>query len=443
MRFSQPRAWFLAAVAAAAAGIPVRGSAQVVDTTSRAVRLGITYAPGTKPGLLVLPVNGEQGDSVRAILQRDFDFGDRINVILTDSIMADGTDSPRSEWNYPLYAKLGAVAMVQATVTPAGLHVAVHNVAQKKIERVKDFPLTGAPHSADWRLSLHAVADEIELWMTSVKGIAATRVLYVDRRGGGHVWQVDSDGANPVAITGAESAMSPTWNPRTNHIAYMTLGNEGSRIVIRELGGPTRVLNTPPGSNTSPVFSPDGSTIIYAHGGENGTDLYATNAFGSEPARRITAQKQGSDNTSATFSPDGRRIAFTSSRVGHPEIYISDADGTNADLLTPFNFGDQSYRAEPNWAPDGRLIAFQSQIDGKFQIMTINLRDKSIKRHTSEGINESPSWAPDSRHIVFTSDRTGKQELFVLDTESARVRQLTHASTGARLSAWSPLLRGR
>jgi TolB protein len=71
--------------------------------------------------------------------------------------------------------------------------------------------------------------------------------------------------------------------------------------------------------------------------------------------------------------------------------------------------------------------------------MTIALRDRSVKQHTSEGANEDPAWAPDGRHVVFTSTRTGSRQLFVLDTETGRSRQLTRG-TAARLSAWSPLL---
>jgi TolB protein len=107
--------------------------------------------------------------------------------------------------------------------------------------------------------------------------------------------------------------------------------------------------------------------------------------------------------------------------------------------LTTYLAGDQSYRSNPAWSPDGRVVAFQSQVAGRFQIMTISLRDRSMKQLTSEGINEDPAWAPDGRHIVFTSTRTGTKQLFVLDAETGRARQLTRTG-GARLAAWSRVL---
>ena len=116
-----------------------------------------------------------------------------------------------------------------------------------------------------------------------------------------------------------------------------------------------------------------------------------------------------------------------------------DADGTNVDLLTPLEFGENAYRASPDWSPDGRLVAFQSQMAGTFQILTINLRDRSLKQLTSDGRNEDPSWSPDGRHLAFVSNRTGAKQLWIVDIESGRTRQLTRGAA-VRLPAWSPRL---
>ena len=226
MRLSVQRPGALLLMAALA--FVLRGRDAHAQDSSLTVRIGLTYAPGTKPGVLVLPVNGLNGDSVRAILQRDLDFGDRTNVIAGESIVMDTTsDGSRGKFNYPLYARLGAAAMVQATITPAGLHVAVHDVRTQKVERVKDFPIAASPLSADWRQQVHAISDAIEFWISGGRGVAATRILYSS---GGKIWQIDSDGANATALTGAgPPALYPAWHPKATHIAYVLMTDETSR----------------------------------------------------------------------------------------------------------------------------------------------------------------------------------------------------------------------
>jgi TolB protein len=143
---------------------------------------------------------------------------------------------------------------------------------------------------------------------------------------------------------------------------------------------------------------------------------------------------------SPSYSPDGRRIVYATNRAGGLGLYMSDADGTNAEALTPFSFGDRSQRTDPSWSPDGRLIAFQAEREGGSQVHTVNVRDRGIRQYTNEGRNEDPSWSPDSRHLVFTSNRSGSWQLWVIDIESNRTRQLTHAASGARAGAWSTRL---
>jgi TolB protein len=418
------------------AAAPTLGAPLGAQDTTAGVSVRLAYESGTRPGVVVLPVRGAAGDSIRAILQRDWDFGDRVTVITGSAgdALATGTTI-----NWDLARRLGAAAVVQPTVNAQGaLHLAVHDVARRSLLAVRDFPLAGQTLDPTWRQSVHTAADEVERWLTGVRGIAATRIAFVRNR---QVWIVDSDGENARAVGGGAgtSALSPAWHPSGRAIVHSVLTDRGrQQIVARDLSGGTRVLAQGGVTNITPAVSPDGETVVYANGQERGVDLFSVPFDGGSP-RRITVGK-GTDNMSPSFSPDGRRIAFTSGRSGHPEVYITDADGTNAELLTQFAYGEQSYRSDPDWSPDGRLVAFQSLIGGVFQVMTIGLRDKGVKQLTAEGRNETPSWAPDSRHVVVTSTRTGQQQLFVIDVETRRARQLTRGGGGARMGAWSPWL---
>lgn len=419
------------AIAAALCLAPAIASAQ--DTTrTQGVRIGLTYTAGSRPGVYVLPVQGADADSIRAIITRDLDFGDRVGVIAPLD-----AEMPQGALNYPLYARLGAAAVLHlAPNVGGGLRVVLHDVAAGQVMNQVDFAVAQPVHSPEWRMALHAIADEVERWVTGVPGIAATRVLF---ERGGSLWIVDSDGANARALVGTATGMSPAWHPDGSRVAYHVMGDDGTHVMLRDLAsGAPRRISSDGGTNIGPTFSPDGKTLVYASG-VDGVDLVATQVVGGGGTRRVTVGR-GSTNAQPSFSPDGRRIAFTSNRIGHAEIYITDADGANPELLTTSGFGDQLYRADPSWSPDGRFVAFSTQVEGRFQIATIGLRDRSVKQHTIDGVNQDPSWAPDGRHLVFLSTRSGTRQLWVLDTESGRMRQLTHGAA-ARYPAWSPRLK--
>ena len=403
------------------------------DTTSRGVRIGLTYQAGVKPGVMVLPAPWLHGDSLRGIVQRDLDYGDRITVIpAADSLAA----LARGTINYPLFARLGAAALVQFAPTQAGVRVTVHDVARGRVLEDLQFPLPLAGLSPEWRLAVHGVSDEIERWVTGVRGIAQTRIAYVRNR---QIRVVDSDGANDRVL--ATAGLSPAWHPNGRVIAYSVMTDSGTMLAARDVvSGSTRwITSTPYSIALTPAFSRDGSQIAYGYGREQGTDIHVAPALSAGQARRVTIGR-GSENMNPSFSPDGRKIAFVSGRLGHPEVYITDADGTNVELLTQFNVGEQAYRTSPDWSPDGRAIAYHAQISGVFQLYTIGLRERLPRQLTSDASNEDPWWAPDSRHLVFTSTRSGVPELWVMDVESGRVRQLTRGG-GSRLGSWSPHLR--
>jgi TolB protein len=409
------------------------------EDSTRGVRIGLRYDPSTKPGVVVLPIGGAAGDSIRAILERDFDFSDRFSMITLSSADIEYLRSGSgggSGLNYPVFAKLGAAAIVQVTPTRDALHIALHDVGATKVLQVEDFKLPKPEYSRDWRHALHGASDAVEEWITGQRGIAQSRIAFIR---GEVINVIDSDGEMEQTLQVVGPPKSPAWNPTGTVLTYSTFGPD-SRIVLHDLKtGRTRDFgsqrNTTP---MTPVFTPDGKSVAYSLATEQGTDIYIVPMDGDAFPRRVTVGR-GAISVQPSFSPDGNRIAFMSDRSGHPEVYIMDADGTNTDIFTAFDFGDQNYRASPDWSPDGRQVTFQTRIDWRFQVFTMTLRDRLPRQLTSEGENEDPSWAPDGRHIVFTSSRSGTRQLWVLDSESGRLRQLTQAG-GSKLAAWSPRL---
>jgi TolB protein len=435
----------LVALATALCALVSPRAARAQDTTFRGITIAGTYDPRRdKAGIVVLPIGGAFGDSIRTIISRDLDWSDRFNVIPVEQADSAGfrQDAGRG-LNYQLFGRLGAVAVAQVTVVPTGLHVALHDVARGAVVNVDNMALPSTALSREWRLAIHRASDQVERWVTGQAGIAATRVAYIR---GNSIRIVDSDGFGEITVPTEENGYSPAWHPSANTLVYSTFGaagRGGSRILLIDLlTGRSRAL-IPSTRNTTvltPVFTPDGASVVYSRAGETGSDLYMVSAAGGDTPRRLTASR-GFENTNPTVSPDGRRVAYTTDILGRQELYIMDADGTNADLLTKYDFSEKNYRAEPDWAPDNSLIAYQERINGRFQIRSIPVRGGTPKLLTSEGENEQPSWAPDSRHLVFTSNRTGVRQLWIMDVQSGRLRQLTK-SAGSRLSAWSPRLVG-
>jgi TolB protein len=427
------RAWCVSLVVIACTFAAATVARAQDTTTAPGVRLGLSYTAGSKPGVIVLPVQDDYDDSLRLIVQRDLDYSDRTTVIALDETTLSGlVPAVGGKINFPLVAKFGAALLIRMTPTTQGLHVAAYDVARGQLLQSEHFLFDR--RDRDWRFALHGVSDQIEQWAFGKRGIAQTRIAFINDE----LKIVDSDGAETRAITTGRGALSPAWSPTGLSVVFTVLGNAGTQVHELDVrtGRTRRVSQIRAGLNITPVYQPGGNAILYAQGTGNGTDLVLA-PLDSGTAKRITVGR-GTDNTSPSYSPDGHQITFISGKSGAPQVYIMDADGSNVQLVTPYTPGVRSYRASPDWSPDGRAIAYEQQ-NGNFQVFMIDLRDRVPKQLTSEGENEDPSWAPDGRHIVFTSSRGGDKQLWILDTESGRARQLTH-SRGARLAAWSPIL---
>ena len=395
------------------------------------VRVGVDYAT-TRPGLVVLPGSGI--DSLRAIIHRDLDYTDRFEMV--GNLSNDGGTSGQtsSPVNYAIYKTLGAQLGVELSPASGGVSARLHDINGQKIRNQQTF-LLPADTDPTFRLEAHRVADEIARWASGTAGIAATRFLFVSN---GRVYRIDSDGEGMVPLTPeGQTALSPVWSHDGQRFAYTRLEGGRGGVHVQSLGGGG--AETAPGAqaglNITPTFAPDGKTLAFARSDENGTDIFSSNVVERCCAQRLTVGRYA-DNLSPTFSPDGRRIAFVSTRSGPPQIYVMAADGTDQELLAPFDYGATGASNAPEWSPDGARVVFHRDVSRSPQIFMLEVGSRRIIQLTSSGRNEDPTWAPDGRHVAFISDRTGRRQIWIFDIESGRVRQL-QTPGAARLPAWS------
>jgi TolB protein len=413
-----------------------QASAQNVDP-SQMITLRLQYDPNSEPRVLILPMNFPAGDSIRAIMQRDFSNGNRIDVIrgadsLTLPVRGDSID-------YTIFQQIGAVALVHVIPTATGINVTLHDVAARRNAGARDFNLPGAANSAEWRWALHGVSDEVHMWITREPGIAQTRIAFSRA---GDLFVIDSDGENERRVESG-GLLAPAWHPTEAVLAFSALRDLAWQIGLKPLnGGPVRWLtNSRDGVNFSPAFSPDGNEIYFQRSDNQHGGIW-TVPYSGPPARSLLSDQN--NNVAPAVSPDGSRLMFVSNRLGNnPILFLMNKDGSDPRVFIFPRAGERWWMESPSWSPDGNKVAYQVRRgqDALYQIEVADIRSRGTGTgvlQTDDGENQAPSWAPDSRHIVFESNRSGEHQLYIRDTMSGRTRVLTRGPSGAKNAAWSP-----
>jgi len=128
------------------------------------------------------------------------------------------------------------------------------------------------------------------------------------------------------------------------------------------------------------------------------------------------------------YSPDGRKLAFQSNRSGEMGVWTCDADGSNCVQLTSFG---NAQGGAPRWSPDSQRIAFDSRVEGQSEIYVMNADGGSQRRMTNHPADDvTPSWSRDGRWIYFASNRSGRMETWKMSAAGGAPVQFTHGGGG-------------
>lgn len=129
----------------------------------------------------------------------------------------------------------------------------------------------------------------------------------------------------------------------------------------------------------------------------------------------------------STWSPDGKSIAFVSNISGRNNLWTVPAEGGWPVQLT---ISDQR-QSSPAWSPDGKWIAYQSDNDGdeQWDIFMVSPKTGRVVNltQTREIAEQNPTWSPDGRFLAYEvkPKTSAAHEIDVYDMIMREVKHIT------------------
>ena len=237
------------------------------------------------------------------------------------------------------------------------------------------------------------------------------------------IW-FDHEGKQLGSVGTAGHYTTPRFSPDQHRFAVGRMDPRTAAKVIwlvEVTNGQSSRFTFDPSSADFPVWSPDGSRIVFATARDGPFNLYQKNVNGGteEPILKSDDFKLPTD-----WSPDGRFVLFHSMsvRTTNPnwDLWILPLNGDSKPYpltQTPFNenFG--------RFSPDGRWIAYASDESGRYEIYVESFARESSEARRKWQISTNGGVAPKWRH-------DGKELFYAgLDRKLMAVKVKTSSTT--------------
>jgi dipeptidyl aminopeptidase/acylaminoacyl peptidase len=227
----------------------------------------------------------------------------------------------------------------------------------------------------------------------------------------------------PLQLTSGKGAkLAPQWSRDGSQLAYVLDPNGGERydICIYDLASGAHTNLTP----KTPYFiqphldwSPSDPHLAFASDHSGRFEVYSIHSSGGN-LRYLAGFP--SSAYAVRWSPDASWLAVMV--VGHGpdfEIYLSHPKTGRSFPLS--HDGVPFSACQPSWSPDGRVLAFESDLHGVYEIGLYELETGLFRWPSSgDGEKHAPAWSPDGSRLVYIHQWGSTTALVILDLESGQ-----------------------
>jgi Tol biopolymer transport system component len=385
----------------------------------------IVFAPDISAGLFRVAASGGAAAPLTMITDRKKHTTHRWPYFLPDGkrviYLAANHASPRSEENgiYVVSLDGGAPRRLMSSYGSA-------QYASGWLLSVRDTSLMAIPFDAK-RVEVSGrpvrVADDVNfdtgVWRgtftVSENGVLAYQIA--QEGGGGRLTWLDFSGRKLATIGEKSSAYSPELSPDGRR-ASVVMGDPNNDVWVHELsrGVQTR-LTTDIQAQVAPVWSPDGSEIVFIQGLREGRQEFVVSTVAADGAGKLKDLYQSKERLEVSdWSRDGRYLLMDRGNIGATDLWVfpvSDPEKAFPLVQSPFlEHGGQ-------FSPDGRWVAYVSQHSGRDEVYVTSFPGGGTRWQVSGSGGTQPRWRGDGRELFFVS-ANGDMTAAAVDGTGAR-----------------------
>jgi serine/threonine-protein kinase len=200
---------------------------------------------------------------------------------------------------------------------------------------------------------------------------------------------------------------TPRLSPDGKRLAFLKNNGKGEDLWVKDLERDSLSrLSFFDANNRWPVWTPDGSGIVFVSSNKNAPGLYWVRADGATAPQRLNGEIEGHPYS---FSPDGSRLAFTqqNERGDLDIVTASFSGGASAPTLgktEPFA-STPANEVNPAFSPDGRWLAYESNESGTTEVFVrpfhLQTTGPGGKWQVSRAGGVFPVWSREGHELLF------------------------------------------